>query len=249
MGVKAFFLSLFCWWPAAWYAIGLSPVLPITSRSSSRSFEHELEEVSNQLGYKPTNFVGVSARTLQGDPIALETYPLEGGSKRRQEKVERGKEDRDSPLGTPFPTLFWLCNPAISNAISELERDGYVGRIQEEMSREEHEQLKQAHLEYAKLRWSRISASDKELLSSDSVSVARMRDSLEKSGISGTSITAFSENIDDPVGPSIKCLHAHYAHFRSVASPGLSFEDMAVRNPVGLRVHDLLSSRFPTLHL
>lgn len=201
----------------------------IVEHASYSSDDKEL--VRQQLGYVPTNWVRVSARTRSGEPIAIQTYPLQGGSARRQAKAQINNNYND--LGTPFPTLFWFTNPAIGIAIAELERQGYIQRIQESLDRSEQLQLLACHQQYAALRWESLSLDHRQQLVDES-SFQRLRNMLQYSGIAGTIL-------HDKVSiPSIKCLHAHYAHFRSCTGH---------ENPVGRRVHSLLQEKFPDLEL
>lgn len=186
--------------------------------------------VRNQLGYLPPNYRQVSAWTEDGLlPVAIKTHPLNGGAPRRQRKAVVG-------LGTPFPTLYWLTCPDISRAISDLERRGYVGILEGRInsSNEKKAQFLDCHKYYANDRWSCLTAQEKTFLERDDSK--RMRDMLQSSGIAGTNYTA---------GASVKCLHAQYAHYRSVpveqGEPGF--------NPVGYWVHCLLLEQFPNTKL
>ena len=199
----------------------------------------DLDSVTKQLGYQPTNFVKVSARTKDGSPIAIQTYPLDGGAQRRQSKARRSVENETEWLGTPFPTLFWLTHPDISRCIGELERKGYVKKIEEELQQSEEmsTKLTLAHHDYAHRRWDSLSDEDRQKLidrSLESPTVQRMRNMLESSGIAGSNLALER--------PTIKCLHTHYAHFRSVDSG-------AGVNPVGARVHEFLQQGYPNLIL
>ncbi|GAX20161.1 hypothetical protein FisN_17Lu165 [Fistulifera solaris] len=195
-----------------------------------RNDDHDRELVRQQLGYVPTNWVCVSARTQAGDPIAIQTYPLQGGSMRRQAKAKM------SDIGTPFPTLFWFTNPLIGTAIAELERQGYIQRIQESLNKSEKEELLACHEKYASMRWESLSSDHRQKLIEDP-SLQRLRTMLQCSGVAGTMLSG-SANMDSI--PSIKCLHAHYAQFRSCRELG---------NPVGRRVHHWLQEDFPDLVL
>jgi len=53
------------------------------------------------------------------------------------------------------------------------------------------------------------------------------------------------ENIVPVVVPSLKCLHAHYAHYRST----VDLETTQHTNPVGELVHQQLQIDFPDLDL
>ena len=96
-----------------------------------------------------------------------------------------------------------------------------------------------AHRDYARLRWESLAPNDRQQLtdlSTESTTVQRMRNMLESSGIAGSNLTLAS--------PTINCLLTHYAHFRSVTTT-----DDAALNPVGARVHELLSELDPSLVL
>ena len=211
------------------------------SFSVSSSWCVDAISVEAQLGYLPPNFHSVSARTVYGTPIAIQTYPLQGGAPRRQEKQQASSM---SSLGTPFPTLFWLTNPDISKAISDLERRGYVSIFQEKLNQDKDnaKQFIVCHEDYARRRWECISANDQALLLNDvNSSIQRMRSMMMKSGIAGTDFRS-QVQADGSFRASMKCLHAHYGHFRSVNNE-LGW------NPVGCWVHELLQKEYPTLIL
>ena len=202
----------------------------------------DLDVVTRQLGYRPTNFVRVSARNHAGTPIAIQTYPLEGGARRRQTKARKSVDSNNVAwLGTPFPTLYWLTCPDISKCIGNLEREGFVKKIEQESqaSDDMSEALCLAHQDYARRRWNSLSPDDRRQLTlgaTKSTTIERMRNMLELSGIAGSNVTVGAT-------PAIKCLHTHYAHFRSVV------EDGGQLNPVGARVHELLTDEYPFLIL
>ncbi|KAL3918367.1 MAG: hypothetical protein SGILL_004266, partial [Bacillariaceae sp.] len=200
--------------------------------------EEEKELVIQQLGYLPSNFVRVSAwSTLDGGggendgddddddddtstdrrlPLAIQTYPLQGGAKRRQAKaaVDVGGNDNGSGnksvntksnVQSPFPTLFWLASSEVAKAVGDLERRGFIQECHEkivndsEMSR----RLLQCHFEYALLRWASLSEEDRSSLDASTIRddsdsspstkspIQGMRDILLHSGISGTNLTGF----------------------------------------------------------
>lgn len=216
-----------------------APGLSTTAASSSSDFD----VVTGQLGYSPTNFVRVSARNDKGDPIAIQTYPLDGGARRRQSKARRSFENQVEWLGTPFPTLYWLTCPDISRSIASLERKGFVKVIESELRENEDmfQSLMDAHRDYARLRWGSLAPDDRQQLSdlsAKSTTIQRMGYMLESSGIAGSNLTLPS--------PTVKCLHTHYAHFRSVTTAATH---NGVVNPVGARVHELLVELDPSLVL
>ena len=208
------------------------------------------DAIRRQLGYLPSNFVGVSARKLKSNvPVAIKAYPLHGGAKRRQARATAGASSvSETYIGTPFPTLYWLTSQSISRAISELERTGYLRTVQECINSESDRasRLLACHAEYAMARWDSLSDADQSLLDAEDAhpSILRMRNILKNSGISGTNLTC-SELVDDePWVPPIKCLHAHYAQYRSTMdSPNCT------QNPVGELVHEQLLVQFPDLDL
>lgn len=190
----------------------------------------DIEIIRNQLGYVPTNVCRVSGRNQLSHPIVIQTYPLDGGAQRRQRKARRNDQD----VGVPFPTLYWLTCPDISRSIADLERKGFVKKIEEEIMQDKtlREQLWVSHETYANERWNLLTDEDRQSLT------PRMASMLRESGISGTNLTALVHMRDDQI-PSVKCLHSHYAYYRS---GGIS-------NPVGQRLHEILRQTFPCLIL
>jgi len=88
--------------------------------------------------------------------------------------------DRD---GNPFPTLYWLTCPDAVAAVSRLEAEGWIGRLDERVERDPdcRERLEEAAREYAAER-------------------ERLREGAgEWGGVGGSR-------------GGVKCLHAHYAH-------------------------------------
>lgn len=93
--------------------------------------EEDVAEVSRQLGRPARNIVEVSARCVCGRPIVVKTEPR--------------LED-----GTPFPTLFYLTQPSATAAVSTLEADGYMARIQDQLALDDELSLhyQKAHESY-----------------------------------------------------------------------------------------------------
>jgi hypothetical protein len=219
-------------------------------RGNGISLASDKEAVSRQLGYFPQNFLAVSARNGNGSPLAIKTYPLDGGAPRRQAKAALSLSESISvSVGTPFPTLYWLTCPDIAKAIAKMERNGYVGMLEDRLKADAvmTDQLFCCHKEYAKARWECLSLHDKNLLTqSDSSAVQRMRDVLESTGIAGTNTTALTTQNNGSKQPAIKCLHAHYADYRSA---GQGQGQRQTENPVGRMVHELLAEQFPLVTL
>ncbi|VEU42626.1 unnamed protein product [Pseudo-nitzschia multistriata] len=272
---------------------------PASSGTSQLSIE---DLVRDQLGYFPPNYVKVSAwkkKSNESTPLAIQTYPLNGGAKRRQNKAKlpqdqsKEKSEQQPIVQSPFPTLFWLTCPDISRAVANLERRGFVQIFEDELNSRSDLAIRlfRCHEEYARLRWKSLTEEDRNVLTSSSSSspltpsLQRMRNMMEHSGISGTNFTDISSwdkdydsNFESDCGsiveayvgkrsvqqkkecgesslssteaglvkvPPIKCLHAHYAHYRSTVSE----KSTTYVNPVGELIHRQLEKDFPDLDL
>ncbi|WFR68317.1 DUF501 domain-containing protein [Curtobacterium flaccumfaciens] len=64
--------------------------------------ERDIQVVSAQLGRPARDVIGIAARCVCGNPTVVSTKPRLSN-------------------GTPFPTLYYLCHPAATAAISTLE--------------------------------------------------------------------------------------------------------------------------------
>lgn len=71
----------------------------------------DIATVSEQLGRPARNILGISARCVCGNPVVVVTPP-------------RLAE------GTPFPTLYYLSQPAATRAASRLEAEGKMAEYQ-----------------------------------------------------------------------------------------------------------------------
>ena len=282
--------------------------LPFSTTDCSEAAKHEQQQqqrrlVEQQLGYLPSNFVRVASFCQDGSPLVLQTYPLAGGSPRRQarsaslgrhsSRVEMNSNNGNKRKhhATPFPTLYWLCHPQINKCIADLERRGCMAEFQSTLDNNPplHRAWLQAHHHYAKERWDSLSVADQKRMlaraavngcSSPSDGVLddvndgyRSSSSQSKlsilrySGIAGSILyrslpggTAMMTTTTTMVVPSIKCLHAHYAHYRAATSssppgvdnnktPGRDSCTTTSSNPVGTMVHERLRSEFPDLIL
>ena len=208
-----------------------------------------------------------------GRPIAIQSYPLlvqilsrknkNGG----EESNERSKQHYNY---TPFPTMYWLTDPHVSRAIAEIERNGYVRKFQSRL--EEDASLAkdwfQCHEDYAAERWKLLSKSDRDwllleqLLDEDNImsteeqrKIQSMREMIMLSGVAGTDHRRLREKDDNDdkrkdtaslYVPSVKCLHSHYAHYRSQKERS---DNNTVINIIGKWTHDLLTEEFPDLIL
>lgn len=78
----------------------------------------DIEVVSAQLGRPARDIVGIPARCVCGNPLVVVTHPR--------------LED-----GTPFPTLYYLTQPAATQAASRLEAEGKMAEYQDRLAEDE----------------------------------------------------------------------------------------------------------------
>ncbi|GAA3333749.1 DUF501 domain-containing protein [Curtobacterium citreum] len=76
--------------------------MPVTTPPFDPPSEHDVLVVSAQLGRPARDVIGIAARCVCGNPTVVSTKPRLGN-------------------GTPFPTLYYLCHPAATAAVSTLE--------------------------------------------------------------------------------------------------------------------------------
>jgi len=199
--------------------------------------------------------------------------------------------DSNSIITTPFPTLYWLTCPHVSKAISELERRGYVREFQSRLESDDSlaRRWLNCHAEYAKERWNVLSPLHRNWLSlmpgdgegsdgdngisnAERRKIESMREMLQYSGVAGTDHRGLKQpreqrHSNDGFGqnvlfvPSVKCLHSHYAHYRSQTSKIFAnncheekddailhaCEETMTLNVVGEWTHQLLMANFPYL--
>ena len=74
--------------------------------------------VSEQLGRPARDIAGISARCVCGKPIVVVTLP----------RLE---------TGTPFPTLYYLSQPAATKAASRLEAEGKMAEYQDRLGQDD----------------------------------------------------------------------------------------------------------------
>lgn len=79
--------------------------------------ESDVLEVTRQLGRPARDILEIAARCVCGRPLVVKTNP------RLQD-------------GTPFPTLYYLTQPAVTAAVSTLEATGLMAQLQERLSQE-----------------------------------------------------------------------------------------------------------------
>jgi exopolyphosphatase/guanosine-5'-triphosphate,3'-diphosphate pyrophosphatase len=120
--------------------------------------------VREQLGRTPLTEFTVVARCPDGHPLVIRNHPVD---------LE----------GKPFPTLFWLTCPEAVKAVSRLEADGWIKRLDAGATEDRGfaDALARAHREYAeeRARWS--------------------EEARAWGGVGGSRA-------------GLKCLHAHYAN-------------------------------------
>ena len=154
-----------------------------------------------------------------------------GGAPRRRRK---GPGDL-----TPFPTVFWLCCPELKTKVGQLEREGWVKKLEERLAGDTAalEAMERSHRRMASERWALLSNEHRQLA----------QDLNWTAAISGVGIAAIP--LDRP--GDVKCLHAHLADFLAreeeavVAGVGAGGEEGAGRregewNAVGNWVAQLL---------
>ena len=97
----------------------------------SSATEKDLGSVSKQLGRPVRDIVAIAARCACGNPIVVQTKPR--------------LED-----GTPFPTLYYLTLPAATSAVSTLEAEGLMTKLQDQLAQNDDlaKNYQSAHLSY-----------------------------------------------------------------------------------------------------
>lgn len=101
----------------------------------------------------------------------------------------------------PFPTLYWLVHPVINTQVAQLEEEGWINKLRIKLIDSERgpEIMTNAHEAYALERWNYLSTDHKNYVAEQG-----WLGELKDSGVAGM------KNFD-----SVKCLHTHYAHYRS----------------------------------
>ncbi len=97
--------------------------------------ERDLAAISGQLGRPARGVLEIAARCVCGNPVVVKTEPRLAD-------------------GTPFPTLYYLTEPAATAAVSTLEASGLMAELQAKLEQEAElaEQYRRAHLDYLKER-------------------------------------------------------------------------------------------------
>jgi hypothetical protein len=91
----------------------------------------DILEVTRQLGRPARDILAIASRCVCGRPLVVKTKPRLGN-------------------GTPFPTLYYLTQPAATAAVSTLEASGYMAELQELLQQDEAiaSQYLKAHQQY-----------------------------------------------------------------------------------------------------
>ncbi len=115
---------------------------------------------------------------------------------RRIEAVYPLRLKRGRP--TPFPTIYWLRDPALDRAVADLERRGLIADIEKRLLDDEalRTELHADHARYRDQRWAVLSDADR--------AVVEASESLQRSFRGGVGGVADFDHV--------KCLHAHVAH-------------------------------------
>ena len=95
----------------------------------------DIEEVTRQLGRPARGIVEIAARCVCGRPLVVKTTPR--------------LDD-----GTPFPTLYYLTQPAATAAISGLEATGFMAEMQTVLAEDDlvRDAYNRAHRSYLEER-------------------------------------------------------------------------------------------------
>lgn len=136
-----------------------------------------LAAVEKRLGRKPRGLREVAVKDSQGQPMVIRVASIVDGK--------------------PFPTLFWLIDPALCLRIDREEARGRIAYLQSALDDDDALRASMAddHRQYIALRESYLSNAEREVLSSRGLWPA-----LSDRGVGG--IADFSR---------IRCLHTWYA--------------------------------------
>lgn len=142
----------------------------------------DLAWITAQLGRTDATIRAIAARRSDLEPSVIVNAPL-----------------LRKPRGViPFPTLYWLVCPDLIKAVSRLEMNGWITRLEEQIATDPAltEAVGQDHQRYTATRMSLLADDDRRTAEQQSV-----LNQLQTTGIAG---------IANP--KRLKCLHAHVAH-------------------------------------
>lgn len=129
-----------------------------------------------------------------------------------------------------------------------MEQEGYIRILERRLAKDSDamDRFLKSHKGYAKERWNGLKAEHQDfVLKSESMTKV-----LKFTGVAGTDLASFStkdSTVDMNSKMHIKCLHAHYAHYRSQRE-NTSGCDYPL-NIVGQWIHKLLQERHDDLVL
>lgn len=156
----------------------------------------DLHWITTQLGRTDATVLTIAARRTDNKPSVIVNHPL---------IVNTNKL-------IPFPTLYWLVCPDLIKAVSRLEMNGWITRLEEQIH---HDPALASAVEHDNARYAATRLS---LLTDDDRQAAKQQGilgQLQSTGVAGNANPA-----------RLKCLHAHVAH------------QLAERNTIGQRVLD-----------
>lgn len=150
----------------------------------------EISCITDRLGRKPTQLLAVAARDRAGNPAVITCHPLR----------------HEGETLAPFPTMYWLIDPALCKAVADLERQGAIGELEAVIAEDDglKESLAADHRAYAEARWALLTPDEQQRAVE-----AGLAGTLRDKGIGG--IADFTR---------LKCLHLHLAHHLAVLALG-----------------------------
>ncbi len=142
----------------------------------------DLDTIAAQLGRRPRAATGIAARCPAGHPAVVVNHPIR----------------HEAARVVPFPTLYWLTCPELGRAISRLEMDGLIQRLDQRLDDDEElaTALHADHQSYVEQRWQQLTEPERQ-----AVQEAGLEQMFHRRGIGGLGHWR-----------SVKCLHLHYAH-------------------------------------
>lgn len=139
--------------------------------------DHWSDYITNALGRAPRGLREISAWTADGMPAVIRVAPVVDGK--------------------PFPTLYWLIDPAWNLTLDRLEASGHIATIQQQVDQSSvlRLRMREDHARYRRTRDAFMTAEDKQFLTAKG-----MMSAFTDRGVGG---------IVDP--DRVRCLHTWYA--------------------------------------
>lgn len=139
----------------------------------------ELFQIEQQLGRTPRGIVAIASRHAKTQVVQV-------------------LQMRSWVDDEPFPTLFWLSSKDLHLRIAQLETDGLVKQLQDEVNQSEalKAELYEDQKRYCQMRWQQMPAED--------------RQAIEQKGLTELFHSFGIGGIKN--WHNIRCLHMHYAH-------------------------------------